>query len=113
MATRTIAIAKRFVDGCGGNTHIASLMHDGSVGGLSAKEAEPFESAFHIFDERATRLLFSILNATDSGFSSAVAEFAEAMRRVRTDLGVDDDGKEAKCKADSLPPIPGETPSSE
>jgi hypothetical protein len=95
VATYTLAIAKRFVEGCGGNSHIASLKHDGTVIGSSGPETEPMEQAFRTFDERTTRLLFSLLTASDAGFSSALSDYDRGIRGLRIDLALDENSKEA------------------
>jgi hypothetical protein len=104
VATYTLAIAKKFVDGCGGNSHIASMKHDGSVIGLSGTDTEPLEQALRVFDERTTRLLFSLLTANDVGFSEFLFDFDQAMRRLRLDLGLDDDSK-AVAKDQTTSPL--------
>ncbi len=98
VATYTLAIAKRFVDGCGGNSHMASLKNDGTVIGSSGPEREPLEQALRTFDEKTTRLLFSLLAASDAGFSKALSDFDRDVHGLRVGLGLDENSKEAAKK---------------
>jgi hypothetical protein len=95
VATYTLAIAKKFVDGCGGNSHIAFLRNDGTVIGSTATAAEPLEEALHDFNRNATELLFSTLTASDVNFAKGVSDFCEAISKLRLDFKFDDKGKEA------------------
>lgn len=95
VATYTLAIAKQFVDGCGGNSHIASLKNDGTVIGLSGPDTEPLEQALGTFHERTTRLLFSLLTSNDAGFAMALSDFDHDLRELRMGLGLDENSKQA------------------
>jgi hypothetical protein len=73
------------------------------LSGLSGPETEPLEQALRAFDEKTTRLLFSLLTSNEAGFAAALSNFDHDLLGLRVDLGLDETSKQtAKKEIESL-----------